>query len=152
MVGEGRNLELKLGKGNAADRVINYRLVLWITVITIIIVTISLALKPVKVTINENYIKISGIYGVEVRNEDIHELRLAEQLPEIISRNNGIDLFGLSRRGIYYLEEIGRTRLISFSQGGPFILMNTGNEWIVINYNKPEETEDLYTRLVQVLD
>lgn len=143
---------MKLGKSNAAGTVINYRLVLWIAVITIIIITISLALKPTKVTINENHIKISGIYGVEVRKEDIHELRLAELLPEIISRDNGIDLFGLTRRGIYHLEELGRTRLISFSQGGPFVLMNTGNEWIVINYKKPEETEDLYTRLFQVQD
>lgn len=141
-----------MGKGNSVDKPLNYRMILRIIIIALIIITISLALKPAKVIINENHIKISGIYGAEIRYEDIHDLQLAEQLPRIISRTNGIDLFGLSRRGIYQLEDLGRTRLISFSQGGPFILINTGNEWIVINYDKPGETEDLYTRLVKALN
>ena len=88
-----------MGKGNSVDKLLNYRMILRIIIIALIIITISLALKPAKVIINENHIKISGIYGAEIRYEDIHDLQLAEQLPRIISRTNGIDLFGLSRRG-----------------------------------------------------
>ena len=68
--------------------------------------------RPPHVTISENYIKISGFYGVELRMEDIEQLEIRESLPRIVTRTNGLDWFGIAKRGIYELEELGRTRLI----------------------------------------
>lgn len=129
----------------------DHHLIIRIAVIALSLVFAFLVFRPVRITVNENYVKITGLYGVEVRVEDIYELKLAEELPQIVSRLNGIDMFGLSRRGIYQLQDLGRTRMISFSTGGPFILMNTGNEWIVINFKSPEDTENLYNKLNDVV-
>ena len=102
--------------------------------------------------VNENYVKISGMYGVELRPVDIQRLELRDSIPEIQTRINGMDLFGFARRGIYEVEGLGRTRLISFSYGGPFIYMYTGNEWIIINFNNPAETENLYQQLKEIVE
>ena len=122
-----------------------------IVIVVIIAIAFFLGTRPAKVTIDNNIIKISGLYGVELRAEDVTHLELREVLPNILARTNGMDLFGIAQRGIYKLEELGRTRLISFSDGGPFILMQTGSEWIVINYKNSEETESLYNELTYVI-
>jgi hypothetical protein len=118
-----------------------------IGIVVMLVLVTYLGIRPPRVTISENYVRISGLYGVELRIEDIEKLEMREALPRIKTRTNGMDLFGIARRGIYELEELGRTRLISFSTGGPFILMHTGNEWIVINFKNPDETESLYQEL-----
>jgi hypothetical protein len=122
-----------------------------ITIIALLILLTYFGIRPPRVTVSENYIKISGLYGVQLRVDDIEQIELREALPRIKSRTNGMDLFGIAKRGIYSLEELGRTRLISFSTGGPFILMHAGNEWIVINFKNPDETEALFDELEAVV-
>lgn len=121
-------------------------------IIVLLILIFYFGTRSPHITITENHIKISGLYGVELRVEDIEQLQIRETLPTIKTRTNGMDLFGIAKRGIYELEELGRTRMISFSTGGPFILMHTGNEWIVINYKDSDETESLYQQLEAVVD
>ncbi|HOB19612.1 MAG TPA: hypothetical protein PK830_02770 [Candidatus Atribacteria bacterium] len=130
---------------------LDYRFAFRAGVLILIAILAYLVLKPVQITVNDKYIRINGLYGVTVRVEDILELKHTDELPPIISRLNGIDLFGLSRRGIYQLKDIGRARMISFSTGGPFILINAGSEWIVINFKSPDETESLYRKLYEVI-
>jgi hypothetical protein len=123
------------------------RYIMNVTIVVLLVVLIYFGTRPPHVTVSENYIKISGLYGVHLRVNDIDHIELREALPRIKSRTNGMDLFGIAKRGIYSLEELGRTRLISFSTGGPFILMHAGNEWIVINFKNPNETEALFDEL-----
>ena len=128
------------------------RLAVNIAVILAVAILFYLGIRPPRVEINENYVKISGMYGVELRPVDIQRLELRDSIPEIQTRINGMDLFGFARRGIYEVEGLGRTRLISFSYGGPFIYMYTGNEWIIINFNNPAETENLYQQLKEIVE
>ena len=107
--------------------------------------------RPPQVEVGDTYVKISGMYGVELRTVDIQTLELRDTIPEVRSRINGMDLFGFARRGIYDLQGLGRTRLISFSYGGPYICMYTTNEWIILNFKNPEDTENLYDKLEQML-
>lgn len=120
------------------------RLIANISVIVILAVILYFGVRQPNVDVSKNYLKISGLYGVELQIQDIDQLELRESLPQIKARINGMDLFGFARRGIYDLEELGRTRLISFSNGGPFILIHAGNEWIVINFRNHADTEALY--------
>ena len=59
---------------------------------------------------------------MELRTVDIHSLEMRDTLPEIQARINGMDLFGFARRGIYQLEGLGRTRLLSFPMAGPLFI------------------------------
>ena len=127
------------------------RYLLNIVIIAMLVLLTYFGIRPPRVTVSDNYIKISGLYGVQLRIDDIKQIELREALPPIKSRTNGMDLFGIAKRGIYNLEELGRTRLISFSAGGPFILMHAGNEWLVINFKNPDETEALYDELEAVI-
>jgi hydrogenase maturation factor len=121
-------------------------------IIVLLVLIFYFGTRPPHIDITENHVKISGLYGVELRVDDIEQLQMRETLPPIKTRTNGMDLFGIARRGIYQLEELGRTRMISFSAGGPFVLIHTGNEWIVINYKETDKTESLYQQLEAVVD
>ncbi|HHU49968.1 MAG: hypothetical protein ACOYEH_02395 [Caldicoprobacterales bacterium] len=120
-----------------------------IAVVIALAILFFIGTRPPQVEVTENYVKISGMYGVELPTKDIQTLELRDTMPKIQARTNGMDLFGFARRGIYQLEGLGRTRLISFSYGGPFIFMYTGNEWIIINFKNPADTEDLFYKLEQ---
>ena len=135
---------------NKKDQVLQY--LFNITIVVLLVLVLYIGIKPPQVMISENYVRITGSYGVEMQIEDIDRLELRELLPRIKTRTNGMNLLGIARRGIYDLEELGKTRLISFSTGGPFILMHTGDEWIVLNFKKPEETEALYRKLQSAVD
>ena len=135
---------------NKKDQVLQY--LFNITIVVLLVLVLYIGIKPPQVMISENYVRITGSYGVEMQIEDIDRLELRELLPRIKTRTNGMNLLGIARRGIYDLEELWKTRLISFSTGGPFILMHTGDEWIVLNFKKPEETEALYRKLQSAVD
>ena len=135
---------------NKKDQVLQY--LFNISIVVLLLLVLYIGIKPPQVMISENYVRITGSYGVEMQIEDIDRLELRELLPRIKTRTNGMNLLGIARRGIYDLEELGKTRLISFSTGGPFILMHTGDEWIVLNFKKPEETEALYRKLQSAVD
>ncbi len=135
---------------NKKDQVLQY--LFNISIVVLLVLVLYIGIKPPQVMISENYVRITGSYGVEMQIEDIDRLELRELLPRIKTRTNGMNLLGIARRGIYDLEELGKTRLISFSTGGPFILMHTGDEWIVLNFKKPEETEALYRKLQSAVD
>ena len=135
---------------NKKDQVLQY--LFNITIVVLLVLLLYIGTKPPQVMISENYVRITGLYGAGMQIEDIDRLELRELLPRIKSRTNGMNLLGITRRGVYELEELGKTRLISFSTGGPFILMHTRNEWIVLNFKKPEETEALYRKLQSAVD
>ena len=124
---------------NKKDQALQY--LFNITIVVLLVLLLYIGTKPPQVMISENYVRITGLYGAGM-----------QILPRIKSRTNGMNLLGITRRGVYELEELGKTRLISFSTGGPFILMHTGNEWIVLNFKKPEETEALYRKLQSAVD
>ncbi|HHU77635.1 MAG: hypothetical protein ACOX27_07105 [Caldicoprobacterales bacterium] len=121
-------------------------------VIVLLAVLFFIGTRPPHIDVSDSLIKISGMYGVELRITDIRQLELRDSIPQVKARVNGMDLFGFANRGIYELEELGRCRLFSFSAAGPFILMQAGREWIIINYRNSAETESLYNKLKQAVD
>ena len=135
---------------NKKDQVLQY--LFNITIVVLLVLVLYIGTKPPQVIISENYVRITGLYGVGMQIEDIDHLELRELLPRIKTRTNGMNLLGIARRGIYDLEELGKTRLISFSTAGPFVLMHMGDEWIVLNFKKPDETEALYRKLQSAVD
>lgn len=138
----------KQGMGKQNQKI---RYAINVVVIAALAIVFYIGIRPPRVEVTDSSMKVSGLYGVELRVADIQSLELQDTIPEIQARTNGMDLFGFARRGIYELEGLGRTRLISFSYGGPFIFMNTGHEWVIMNFKNPEDTEALYNKLEQAI-
>lgn len=103
------------------------------------------------VELESDGIVIGGIYSTTIPREEITGIELKEELPEIISKNNGFSS-GQIRKGHFTLEELGRGRLYLESNRGPFIYILTGDSHVLINYQDPLRTEALYKTLLDWLD
>ncbi|MCT8136761.1 hypothetical protein H1D32_02715 [Anaerobacillus sp. CMMVII] len=62
-------------------------------------------------TISKDELHISGTYGVDWQLEEITNIELVEELPEIKMRTNGYS-FGGRLKGRFRLEELGNGRLL----------------------------------------
>lgn len=105
-------------------------------IITIIFVIIVLSImgysfyyasRPSEYTISNGALKISGMYGEEIRLKDINSIMLKEQIPEILIRTNGSSL-GNWEKGNFKLKIVGQTKLFISISTPPFIFINTNSE------------------------
>lgn len=106
---------------------------------------VSSALKP-SVTVDNQEIKISGLYGMSIPLSEVNSIELKDSIPEIITKSNGLG-FGAIYKGDFVLKGIGRARLFLRSSEGPFIIVQTKNYPAIINYSDREETVNIYNML-----
>lgn len=104
-----------------------------------------------KITYADDSLKISGMYGTTISYEEIRTTELRDSLPAIQRRNNGIGFFGL-RKGYFTLAELGKARLLVHAQAGPYIVLETQDEVIIINYRDPQRTRSEYAKLAERTD
>ena len=88
-------------------------------------------------------IVISGMYGTTIPSEEITGISLENEIPKILTRNNGFNS-GEVNKGHFTLDGLGRGRLYLESSKGPFICIFTKSGYIMINYKDPSRTEVLY--------
>lgn len=88
-------------------------------------------------------IVISGMYGTTIPAEEITGISLENEIPKILTRNNGFNS-GEANKGHFTLDGLGRGRLYLESSKGPFICIFTKSGYIMINYKDPSRTEVLY--------
>ncbi len=96
-------------------------------------------------------IVISGMYGAAISAEEITGISLEDEIPKILTRNNGFDS-GVVKKGHFTLEGLGRVRLYLESDRGPFVHITTKDSCIIINYKDPVRTKALYRALLGGLD
>lgn len=96
------------------------------------------------VTIRSKELKISGLYGTELKLQDITRVELRETLPAIQRRTNGMDFLG-TYKGMFRVEEFGVSRLFVHSKQGPYLVIHTPEEVIVLNYKDAAKTRDTYS-------
>ncbi len=99
-----------------------------------------------KVTVNSEYIKISGVHGIKQEIKDITDIELKNSIPKITRRTNGLSLFNI-RKGNFKLKDIGKGKLYIYKGNPPYIYISTGNDYIIINYKDAKETEELYKKI-----
>lgn len=103
------------------------------------------------IVVREDYIKISGFYGREIQGEEINSVSLEETIPKIVRRTNGIGL-GSIQKGNFRLENIEKAKLYLHSKEGPYILIDTNKEVLIINYRDSEKTKGVYEEILSVLN
>lgn len=106
-------------------------------------------MKENEVIIESEHVEINGFYGTEFSIDSINEVSLRQDIPEAESKVNALSLLRY-KKGIFQMEEIGRARLFVQSVDGPYILIDTSEEIIIMNYQGREKTQEVYEELLNL--
>lgn len=106
---------------------------------------------PAKVSVNNDTLSFSGMYGFDIGVSDIKDIELAESIPAIKLRTNGFSL-GNINKGYFKLERYGNTHLLLHSNKSPFLVITkTNNEKIIINYSEQAKTQEVYSTINRLI-
>ncbi|KAF1084292.1 hypothetical protein SPSYN_02068 [Sporotomaculum syntrophicum] len=139
-----RALRYNAGDNNKTKTIV--ALAISLLVLVIASVVIFTGARAPEITVGENSLKISGMYGTELSRDEIKDVQLLNQIPPVKLKTNGFN-FGETLKGNLKLEELGTGKLFTGSSKGPFIYIKTKESYIIINFKDPEQTRRLYDRL-----
>jgi hypothetical protein len=95
---------------------------------------------PTELFIYNNKIEFDGMYGEEIKLDEIESIKLINEMPKVKIRTNGFS-FGNINKGYYKLENIGSSKLLLHSEKPPYILIaKEDNESIYYNNNDKNST------------
>ena len=89
--------------------------------------------------VKEENVEITGMYGDIWKKEDFQKITLLEEMPKIISKENGFGTDMISKCH-FYVASYG-------SSLSPYILIQTNDKPIFINGNNPDQTHIWYEQL-----
>lgn len=119
-------------------------------VITVVAAVILLffSIRPVKMTILDEGIQIHGMYGQVYNWEEIDELELVEELPNIERRTNGSGV-GPYLKGHFRTTEYGAVKLFVNRDKPPFLYLRAGEKIVFLNLSTKQETEQIYQEIAE---
>ncbi|MGM8214862.1 DUF3784 domain-containing protein [Bacillaceae bacterium W0354] len=102
-----------------------------------------------EVTVTDDMLEISGMYGIEWSLEDIEEVQLLDELPEVEYKSNGFATSDLLK-GKFRLEEPYGKGILFVRKGyKPYLYVSMGDEYIILNRGNETDTKDLYQSLLR---
>lgn len=109
---------------------------IWTTVLVLLVVLAAYAVLAAteKVVISDSSVKVSGVYGTEVRFADVSSMEELGSLP-IGVRTNGIGL-GFVNVGHFSYEGIGKVVLYQVKTDRPFLLVTTKDLKVIYGFGK----------------
>lgn len=105
------------------------------------------AWKQPVVTMSPDYIKISGVYGVEIPLKKVKTISLRNSLPEILNKMSGLEL-GDVLKGNYQLNQLGKARLSLYLNREEYIYISTDKNYYIINCKDDQKTKELYQSIL----
>ena len=106
---------------------------------------LALSFRPSRITVGEENVKISGMYGRDIPASDIVSVDLLDELPPIAQRTNGSDT-GNQAKGHFKLKN-GEKCLLFIHKEAPYIQLRTTNELYYLNLSEKEKTVELFETL-----
>jgi hypothetical protein len=128
----------------------SYKPILTIIILIVLAVVFFLGSRENSVTVTEQSIKISGMYGVVIDTNDIQLVELRENAPRIIYKINAIDIPFL-KKGTFRLEEFKSARLFVHSTSGPFLIIISDSDTIIMSFKDPGHTLNIYNEIQTVM-
>ena len=101
------------------------------------------------VIVDDRQIRITGIYGERIPIEQLNQVFLADTLPAITLRTNGIAI-GSIRKGYFRSSSLQRNvKLLLHSRSAPFlyIIYGENDKHVILNFRNPEKTLEVYEQL-----
>ena len=128
----------------------NSKIALISTGISILIVAVVLILsfRPTKISVEEEHIKISGMYGREIPIADIVSVELLDEMPPIAMRTNGSDT-GNQAKGHFRFSN-GDKCMLFIHKKAPYIQLRTTEDLYYLNYSDKEKTVELFETLKEL--
>ena len=112
----------------------------------VFVVTIfALSSHPQKITVGEETVKISGMYGCEIPIADIVSVELLDEMPPVSMRTNG-SATGSRLKGHFLLKN-GEKCMIFIRRQAPYIELRSTGNLFYFNADSKEETDHLYQEI-----
>ena len=105
-------------------------------------VSLALSFRPTRITVGEETIKISGMYGREIPVTDIVSVDLLDEMPPIAMRTNGSDT-GNQAKGHFKFKN-GEKCMLFIHKKAPYIQLRTTDNLYYLNLSDKEKTVELY--------
>jgi hypothetical protein len=121
-----------------------------IILVTLVFVAVMMfySAQSTKVELQEEGLKIYGMYGDVYSWETIHDVKCLEALPLIEARTNGSAL-GSKLKGNFRAKEVGNVKLFVDEDIPPFIYFETGKNRIIFNLPDADETDSVYEKILE---
>ncbi|GLC30737.1 hypothetical protein [Clostridium omnivorum] len=126
------------------------KLVFSIFIVAMVFGVILYAINCAKPTVKNDTLKISGLYKVELKIDEIQDITLKDELPNGFHKSNGIDLFGRAYLGNYTAENYDKIKACVLSGKAPYIYITTKNDevkYIILNLKDKAQTEEMYNAI-----
>ena len=102
--------------------------------------------KDSGINFTDSSFEIKGMYGMTINYSDIIRIDTVSILPRIKLRTNGY-AFGSTLKGNFKLYDQTRVKLFIRKGAAPYILINTNNTHIYLNFANPQMTTDAYNKI-----
>ncbi len=119
----------------------------WVIVV-LATLTLALSFRPTRITVGEETIKISGMYGREIPVSDIVSVDLLDEMPPIAMRTNGSDT-GSQAKGHFRFSN-GDKCMLFIHKKAPYIQLRTTEDLYYLNYSDKEKTVELFETLKEL--
>lgn len=132
------------------------RYIMQVILVGVVVITLWMLVygyMPAKVEITDGVVRISGQYGVEIKADEIKNVELADNLPNVKIRTNGLSFAG-SNKGYFRLDEYGKSRLFIHAKNSSLFIIITDNAGLrtIFNVENDEMAEGYYTQIKEMLD
>lgn len=123
-------------------------LVLFTILFIIIILLFGAAYIESDISIDNENVKISGIYSEKIPITELCDVFLVDTLPSIGYKTNGFST-GRINKGYFYSKSLDKNvKLLLHSESKPFIyIIYANNKYVIINFWKQETTLQVYDKL-----
>ena len=117
--------------------------------LSVTIIVFSLGREANEIKINDKTIVIDGSFGTTIKREEIKNIELVYDLPEISLRINGYSDGSAIKKGDFKLKNGEKVKLYIQSKSGPYIKISTIKNEIYINYKDENQTLEKLSYLKQ---
>jgi len=128
----------------------NSKLILTLVLLVVIGIVVIVLVNGIDVDVNEERVKIKGIYGREIRIEDIEEVQIIEKIPIIGVRINGIGI-GFINVGMYSYQDIGKVVVFKTTTSENNILIIGKEEKVLLGLGQ-RKNEELYNKIMKAIE
>jgi hypothetical protein len=123
---------------------------MWIFVSLILILPILFIIKgnhDTRVTLTKDHISIKGMYGFDIRFDEIVTIDTLPELPRIKTRTNGFAT-GKYLKGNFRLQDKSNVKLFVRKKSAPYIHITTDKESVYLNSSEDGKVEELYDEIL----
>lgn len=135
-----------IGNKKSGGSAAKLKTIMTVLILVAVVVMFLIGSRESKVTLVDNSIKISGMYGTTIGAEEIKEIALKDEIPKVGNKTNGMDV-GKLKKGYFRMAEIDKAKLYLHAKGGPYIEIVTNTDIIFINFKDAEKTKSIYEEI-----